>query len=129
MAEAANLQYNNKGYINISERASCGRFAELDSNIITSTCYCSLILQPGFLDGVLGHMKNMVKRLKPSELVASLVFDEMAIKKHLDYNKALDAIYGLTPKGQVANQAMVLMARGVASKLEAGYFFLLFHTT
>ncbi|KAL2096930.1 hypothetical protein ACEWY4_006137 [Coilia grayii] len=69
-------------------------------------------------------MAPLAKSMKPSELAVSIVFDEMATKKHLDYNKALDKIDGLTSKGKVANQAMVLMARGVASKWKQaiGYF-------
>lgn len=61
-------------------------------------------------------MALLAKSMKPSELAFSIVFDEMAIKKHLDYNKALDRIDVLTTKGETANQAMVLMARGLASK-------------
>ena len=61
-------------------------------------------------------MAQLAKTMKPSELAVSLVFDEMAIKKHMDYNPVLDRIDGLTAEGEVANQAMVLMARGVASK-------------
>lgn len=61
-------------------------------------------------------MEQLAKTMKPCELAVSLVFDEMAIKKHLDLNVTLDRIDGLTPKGQVANQVMALMARGVASK-------------
>ena len=65
---------------------------------------------------MLCHMEQLGKSLKPKELKVSLVFDEMAIRRHLDYNRALDCINGLTTKGEVANQAMVLMARGVASR-------------
>ena len=41
-------------------------------------------------------MALLAKSMKPSELAVSIVFDEMATKKHLDYNKALDKIDGLT---------------------------------
>ena len=50
-------------------------------------------------------MAQLAKTVKPSELAVSLVFDEMAIKKHLDYSQALDRIDGLMAKGEVANQS------------------------
>ena len=61
-------------------------------------------------------MAQQVIITKPSELAVSLVFDEMAIRKHFDYSQALDRIDGLVAKGEVANQAVVLMTGGVASK-------------
>lgn len=61
-------------------------------------------------------MALLATTMTPPELCVSITFDEMAIKKHVNFNKATDRIEGLTTNGHVANQAMVLMARGVASK-------------
>ena len=62
-------------------------------------------------------MAHLAKGMSPTERAVSLAFDEMAIQKHLDYDAFRDKIDGLTNEGEVANQVMVLMARGVASKL------------
>lgn len=88
----------------------------MSPHFTTFTTIQFTILQPGFLNFILRQMAEIATKMKPSERVVSLVFDEMSIKKHLDYSKARDTIDGLTPKGEVANQAMVLMARGAASK-------------
>ena len=57
-----------------------------------------------------------MRTMSESERMCSLVIDEMAIKKHLDYNRGRDAIDGLTKDGSLASQAMVFMARGITSK-------------
>lgn len=61
-------------------------------------------------------MKLKLKTMTAEQRICSLVFDEMAIKKHLDYNKRTDSIDGLCPDGSPARQAMVFMVRAISGK-------------
>lgn len=54
--------------------------------------------------------------MEPHHRNVAIVVDEMAIKKHLSYNATYDCIDGLTPNGDVADHAMVVMCRSVTAK-------------
>ncbi|XP_048111243.1 uncharacterized protein LOC125302202 isoform X2 [Alosa alosa] len=79
----------------------------------------------GFLDTIIAQMKNRVKTMEPHQRNVAIVLDEMAIKKHLCYNPTFDCVDGLTGTGKMADHAMVIMCRGIASKWKQAiaYFF------
>jgi hypothetical protein len=87
-------------------------------------------LYPGFNGQVFDALQRKVKILKPIDQQCVLIFDEMAIKTHLSYNRNGDYIEGFEDFGSigqtqyVANHALAFMVRGLASKWKQciGYF-------
>lgn len=61
-------------------------------------------------------MGVIASTVTPAERMCTLVLDEMAVKRQFDYNKRNDAIYGVSPLGHAAIQAMVIMVGGILGK-------------
>lgn len=57
-------------------------------------------------------MRIRATSMTAAERMCTVVFDEMAIKRHFDYDAKNDGIYGASPTGE----AMVLMVRGILGK-------------
>ena len=87
-------------------------------------------IYPGYNSQVFDALQRKVATLKPIDKQCVLVFDEMAIKTQLLYNKKGDCIEGFENLGSlghtqyVANHALAFMVRGLASKWKQciGYF-------
>lgn len=87
-------------------------------------------VEAGFSTNIIQSMCSHIRQKyagKNNEMCV-LLFDEMAIKKNLDYNKSLDLIEGFEDLGerrsvQYASEAMVFMATGIMNKwkLPLGY--------
>lgn len=61
-------------------------------------------------------MRIRATSMTAAERMCTVVFDEMAIKRHFDYDAKNDGIYGASPTGEAAKQAMVVMVRGILGK-------------
>jgi len=76
---------------------------------------------PGFNIGFLKQLQLKIETMTDEEKYCVVVFDEMSIKKYLEYSKYLDIVEGfeyLGHKGrtnQIASLAMVFVARGLYS--------------
>ena len=84
--------------------------------------YQSVDIRPGFNQGVLDAMKQVVANMSSKQRMCALVFDEMSIKKNMTYDVKNDCVEGfqdlgsLGRKAQVANHAGVFMVRGLVDK-------------
>lgn len=75
-------------------------------------------LRPGINDHLFKQLKKRVDKMKQDDKMCLLLFDEMAISPHFDYNKKRDTITGFvcdgnTTKRTIADHVMVFMIRGV----------------
>ena len=79
-------------------------------------------IYPGFNDNLFQAIKKKVQTLSNRDKQCVLVFDEMAIKCSLSYNKYQDSVEGAEDFGTagktklLANTALVFMIRGLADK-------------
>lgn len=79
-------------------------------------------LRPGINEQMFAALKTMAQKNIEEENICTLILDEMAIKKHLSYNKKADIIEGFQDHGlqgrthEVANKALVFMLSGLRRK-------------
>ncbi|CAI6351142.1 unnamed protein product [Macrosiphum euphorbiae] len=86
--------------------------------------------RPGFNSNLYQQIKMKVSSMTYEETFCTLIFDEMKIKRFLEYSKVLDTVEGFEDLGTfgrtsaMASQAMVFMIRGIYSswKLPVSYF-------
>ena len=69
-------------------------------------------LEPGFTNKVMALVKMRVDTMTKLERNCSLVFDEMSLKQHLDFDKYNDKAIGIQSNGKPVNQVLVLMVCG-----------------
>ena len=69
----------------------------------------------GFAPQVFSLLNLRAEAMDPHDRNISLVMDEMSLKQHLDYARNLDLGHGIK-NGKPLNQALVFMARGLATK-------------
>lgn len=87
-------------------------------------------LKTGFETNYLNKLKQKILLMDKLETECVLLFDEISIKKSLDYNEKLDLIEGYEDLGDlgrnkdIGNHALVFMARGLYGnwKLPLAYF-------
>jgi hypothetical protein len=87
-------------------------------------------ISPGFHENVLLALKSKVSTFSDKDRQCALVFDEMAIKSGLCYDRARDTMEGVEDFGIfgrskfVANTALAFMIRGLSKKWKQsiGYF-------
>lgn len=85
-------------------------------------------VKPGFNDVILEAMQKKMANQPESMKLVSLAIDEMAIKEGISYDKRDDIIegfsWGATQNNELANHALVFMARGITNnwKQAVGYF-------
>ena len=109
-------------------------------SIFTLPCPSTLInllnrvpLCTGVNSVIFESLARSVSKYDVQDRVCCLMFDEMQIRKHLQYDSRLDRILGFEDLGGgavqsravVANQALVFMAKGLRRKWKqpVGYFF------
>uniref|UniRef100_A0A2S2Q3S0 Transposable element P transposase n=1 Tax=Sipha flava TaxID=143950 RepID=A0A2S2Q3S0_9HEMI len=86
--------------------------------------------KPGLNSNILKQLTLKVGSMSDEEKYCTLVFDEMKIKKFLEYSKYLDVVEGYEDLGTkrcsnaLATQAMVFLIRGMYSswKMPVSYF-------
>lgn len=80
-----------------------------------------LHFQPGYQSNIMDVLKSRVAHMTEMEKVCSILIDEISIKEGLTYDEYDDRIVGLEDFGfigrsnEVANMALVVMIRGIAS--------------
>ncbi|XP_045477880.1 uncharacterized protein LOC123683025 [Harmonia axyridis] len=86
--------------------------------------------KPGFNKKIFLQLSLKADSMMPREKKCILMFDEMSIKRNIDYNKHTDMIEGFEDLGEFgrksspASQALVLMIRGIYStwKIPIAFF-------
>ena len=73
-------------------------------------------LEPGFSNKVMALLKMRVDTMTKLERNCSLVFDEMSLKQHLDFDKYSDKVIGIQSNGKPVNEVLVLIVRGLSTK-------------
>lgn len=94
--------------------------------------YCSVDAKPGFTTEAFNFLKTKVAHTNKNALICSLVFDEIAIRQHLEYCGG--SYYGYVDCGnalhgdcmELAKEALVFMLVCIneAWKIPLGYFFI-----
>lgn len=69
----------------------------------------------GMNEFLMENLKQSTKHFKSRERFCLLLFDEIALMPHLDFNKNSDEIDGLV-NGEIINHACVFMLRGITRK-------------
>ena len=85
----------------------------------------------GINEPTLKILQKFVKTQKPSDNEFVLMFDEISLKKHFEYNNKEDLIYGYQDHGvhgrspAVASYALVFMLAGIRKKVKQpiAYYF------
>lgn len=93
----------------------------------------SISLSPGLFPQVMSKLKEQVTKMSENEKLCSLLFDEMKIKSTLMYNREKDLISGFEDYGElrtekIANQAFVLMLKGITKNWKQPIGYLLAHS-
>ncbi|XP_064473292.1 uncharacterized protein LOC135387973 isoform X2 [Ornithodoros turicata] len=75
-------------------------------------------LEPGVMPSVLEGLKTKLQGLPPKDRTCVLLFDEMSIKEHLQYDSRSDTVYGFADTGkernsQMANSALLVALSGL----------------
>lgn len=82
----------------------------------------NFICKPGFNKKIFDRLKIKADTMQFWEKTCILIFDEMAIKRCLEYSRKIDFVEGFEDLGEFgrrpvpANQVLVLMIRGIYSK-------------
>lgn len=78
-------------------------------------CTAKVAKDEGFCPILFDALKRKVQELPEEERICTVVFDEMAIKEQLAFNGGLDKVdgYSSTGTGEMANQSLVFMLRGI----------------
>ncbi|CAG4948119.1 unnamed protein product [Colias eurytheme] len=90
----------------------------LPSPMTLSRMISRAALRPGINEKIFDQLKKKVQKMKDSEKLCTLIFDEMALTPHFDYNRKKDKVTGFVnyvgePKKQIADHVLVYMIRGV----------------
>ena len=86
-------------------------------------------LDSGFSDVMMAMLKLRLTDLSMCDRQCALVFDEMALKCHLAYDKHQDRIVGYTEDTKLATHALVFMVRGLHAKWKQAFAFFFTHNT
>jgi Transposase protein len=83
----------------------------------------------GFTKVMLNILRHRVAALQNRDHQCSLVLDEMSLKCNVTYNKHLDKLVGFANGGQLANEVLVFMVRGLAMKWKQAFAYFFTHNT
>lgn len=75
-------------------------------------------LKPGINNNIFEQLKVTVKKMKNDDKLCTLIFDEMALSPHFDYNTKKDRISGVVnycgeATNKIADHVLVFMIRGI----------------
>lgn len=94
------------------------KFFVLPSPLTLSRMITTAAIKPGLNCNLFKQLKSVADRMSPHKKLCVLMFDEVALTPHFDYNRRVDAISGFvnngtTSKKQIADHALVFMMRGI----------------
>jgi len=86
-------------------------------------------LDSGFTDVMMNVLRLRVSDLPLCDRQCAVVFDEIALKTHLTFDKHQDRVVGYTDNNKIATHALVFMIRGLHSKWKQALAFFFTHNT
>lgn len=94
------------------------KFFVLPSPLTLTRMISRASLHPGINENLFEELEKKVKKMKESEKLCILLFDEVALTPHFDYNRRTDHVSGFVNNGttvndKIADHALVFMVRGV----------------
>ncbi|XP_063909411.1 uncharacterized protein LOC135127045 isoform X1 [Zophobas morio] len=98
------------------------RFLALPSRSTLTALLSHFPLKPGINLNLFQHLQSVLAGRPPKDSFCTLMFDEMSILEHLEYNRTGDCFVGLENLGhhgssaKIANHALVFMVQGVGGK-------------
>ncbi|XP_064465409.1 uncharacterized protein LOC135376898 [Ornithodoros turicata] len=69
-----------------------------------------IAVEPGVMPSVLQGLKTRLQGLPPKDRTCTMIFDEMSIKEHLQYDSGSDVVYGFVDTGKERNSEMAKSA-------------------
>ncbi|XP_064475297.1 uncharacterized protein LOC135389170 [Ornithodoros turicata] len=96
------------------------RFLALPTERTLRTWLKDIHVEPGVLPEVLNRLEAKLKDLPLKDRTCMLMFDEMSIKQHLQYDRGSDVVLGFVDNGQerepqLANSALLVMLSGIST--------------
>lgn len=93
------------------------KFFVLPSPLTLSRMITNASLRPGINQNLFDELKKKAKELNTNEKLCVLLFDEVALTAHFDYNRRTDSVNGFVDNGEsknkkIADHALVFM-RGI----------------
>lgn len=90
----------------------------LPAPVTLSRMISSANLKPGVNESIFSHLKKRGSKMSETDRLCVILFDEMALCPHFDYNKKKDLIRGFVDNGKkaenkIADHVLVFMLRGV----------------
>ncbi|CAG4948422.1 unnamed protein product [Colias eurytheme] len=90
----------------------------LPSPVTLSRMVSRANLKPGINENIFVQLSKRVKRMKTDDKLCTLIFDEMALSPHFEYNQKKDKISGYVNYNgkatqKIADHVLVFMIRGV----------------
>lgn len=94
------------------------RFFVLPSPLTLSRMITRAALKPGINEDLFQQLKSKVDKMKDTDKLCILLFDEIALAPHFDYSKRRDCLTGFVDDGKnrkrkIADHALVFMIRGI----------------
>jgi hypothetical protein len=85
-------------------------------------------INAGFNKLIFDNLKESASKLNSPDNMCALIFDEMAIMPHIDYDKSTDKFYGFQDFGdsqnfQIADHVLVFYLPGFFRKLQQALYF------
>ncbi|CAK1592729.1 unnamed protein product [Parnassius mnemosyne] len=91
-----------------------------------------MLMEPGVNQVLIDHLKKEVEQLTENEKYCALLFDEMTVERHVDYDPVADIIDGFEDLGDyggrsrgIADHVLVFMLQGIYKNIEEpiAYYF------
>ncbi|KAF9424311.1 hypothetical protein HW555_000450 [Spodoptera exigua] len=100
----------------------------LPSSVTLSRLLSKAGLKPGFNEKIFNQLHEKLKGMKEHEKLCTLIFDEMAITLHFNYNRIKDRITGFVNyEGEsvrkIADHVLVFMIRGIVTNYKQPIFY------
>lgn len=100
----------------------------LPAPITLSRMISSANLKPGVNESIFSHLRKRGTKMSETDRLCVLLFDEMALCPHFDYNKKKDLIRGFVDNGKeadnkIADHALVFMLRGILKNYKQPLFY------
>lgn len=94
------------------------KFFVLPSPLTLSRMISTASLRPGINENLFRQLQKRVQKMNEMERICILLFDEIALSPHFDYNRRKDYVTGFVNDGRntedkIADHALVFMVRGV----------------
>lgn len=100
----------------------------LPSPITLSRMISRASLKPGINKNIFEQLKRKVEKMKHNDRLCTLMFDEMALTPHFDYNQKKDRASGFVnhtgeSSRKIADHVLVFMIRGITKNYKQPIYY------